>query len=140
MDQNRQGEFVPIYDTDEPRSACALIRSVLSALNPADSALPIFRRVGTGKKRGTYLRSTALGYHRVRELVRELMEKVGLDPDRFGLHSFRAGAASHANAQPNLPDRLKTRHGGWAPNSTAAIGYVHETLQNALMVPKALGI
>ena len=68
------------------------------------------------------------------------MVSVDVDPDRFGLHSFRAGAASHANSQPDLPDRLKTRHGGWAPNSTAAVGYVHETLQNALMVPKALGI
>ena len=50
MDQNRQGEFVPIYDTGEPRPACALIRSVLSALAPADSALHIFRKIGTGKR------------------------------------------------------------------------------------------
>ena len=129
-----------IYDTGEPRAACALIRSVLSALAPADSVLPTFRKVGTGKRRDTYLRSAALSYTRVRELVRELMVSVDMNPDRSGLHSVRPGAASRANSQPDLPDRLKTRHGGWAPNSTVAVGYVHETLQNALMVPKALGI
>ena len=39
MDQNREDEFVPVYDTGEPRSACALIRSVLCALTHAVSAL-----------------------------------------------------------------------------------------------------
>jgi integrase len=140
MDQFRQGEFVPIYDSGDSRSACALIRAVLAAVGSAGSHLPIFRKVGTGSKKGTYLRTQALSYGRVRELVRELMEAVGMDPDRFGLHSFRSGAASHANAQPNIPNRLKERHGGWAPGSTSAVGYVHETVANALMVPQALSL
>ena len=36
--------------------------------------------------------------------------------------------------------RLKERHGGWAPGSTAAVGYVHESVANALMVPQALSL
>ena len=140
MDQFRQGEFVPIHDTGDARSACALIRAVLAAIGPADCHLPIFRMVGTGSRAGTYLRTKALSYTRVRELVRALMESVGMDANRFGLHSFRSGAASHANAQPNIPARLKERHGGWAPGSTSAVGYVHETMSNALMVPQALGL
>ena len=140
MDQFRQGEFVPIHDTGDARSACALIRAVLAAIGPADCHLPIFRMVGTGSRAGTYLRTKALSYTRVRELVRALMESVGMDPNRFGLHSFRSGAASHANAQPNIPARLKERHGGWAPGSTSAVGYVHESMSNALMVPQALGL
>ena len=69
MDQFRQGEFVPIYDSGDSRSACALIRAVLAAVGSAGSHLPIFRKVGTGSKKGTYLRTQALSYGRVRELV-----------------------------------------------------------------------
>ena len=112
---------MPIYDSGDSRSACALIRAVLAAVGIAGNHLPIFRKIGTGSKRGTYLRTQALSYGRVMELVRELMKAVDMDPDRFGLHSFRSGAASYANAQPNIPNRLKERHGGWAPGSTSLL-------------------
>ena len=140
IDQFRQGEFVPIYDSGDSRSACALIRAVLAVVGTTGSHLPIFRKVGTGSKRGTSLMTQALSYRRVRELVRELMKAVGMDPDRFGLHSFRSGAASHANAQPNIPNMLKERHGGWDPGSTSAVGYVHEIVVTSLMVPQALSL
>ena len=84
MDQFRQGEFVPIHDTGDTRSACAFIRAVLTAIGPGDCHLPIFRKVGTGEKVGTYLRTQTLSYGRVRGLVRALMESVGMDPNRFG--------------------------------------------------------
>ena len=96
MDQYRQGEFVPIDDSDDSRSACALIRAVRAAVGTAGRHLPISRKVGIGSKRGTYLRTQALGYGRVRELVRKTMQDVGMDPDRFGLHSFRSAAASQS--------------------------------------------
>ena len=74
MNQHRQGEFVLIYDTGDSRSACALLCTDSCSFGccwyyTAGNHLPIFRKVGTGRKRGTYLRTQALGYGRVRELV-----------------------------------------------------------------------
>ena len=86
------------------------------------------------------MRPEPLSYSRVRELVRDLLEGIGLNPNDHGLHSFRSGAATHAANQPDISDRQCGKHGGWADGSTAQSGYVLDSAQQALVVPKALAI
>ena len=102
--------------------------------------LHIFRRIGNGKVRGRYMRDEALSYGRVRELVRELLVSIGLNPDDHGLHSFRSGAATHAANLPGITDRQWGKHGGWVDGSAAQTGYVLDSADNALAVPKALAL
>ena len=104
------------------------------------SELHIFRRIGNGKVRGRYLRDDALSYGRVRELVRDLFVSIGLNPDDHGLHSFRFGAATHAANLLGITDRQWGKHGGWVDGSSAPTGYVLDSADNALAVPKALAL
>ena len=141
-DQYREGQFVPIYDNGEDRGACAFLRAVLPVLRSGllKPDLHIFRRIGNGSVRGMYMRDEPLHYSRVRELVRELLVGIGLNPDDHGLHSFRSGAATHAANQSDISDRQWGKHGGWADGSTAQTGYVLDSASNALTVPKALAL
>ena len=141
-DQYREGQFVPIYDNGEARGVCTFLRSVLPALGSRilRPDLHIFRRIGNGKVRGMYMRDDALSYGRVRELVRELLVGIGLNPDDHGLHSFRAGAATHAANLPGITDKQWGKHGGWVDGSTAQTGYVLDSADNALAVPRALAL
>ena len=70
-----------------------------------NSDLHILRKIGNGSKKGVYMRDAPLSYSRVRELVRDLLESIGLNPDGHGLHSFRSGAATHAANQSGITDR-----------------------------------
>ena len=135
-------QFVPIYDNGEDRGACAFLRSVLPVLGSGflKPDLHIFRRIGHGKVRGRHMRDEALSYGRVRELMKELLVNIELNPDDHGLHSFRSGAATHAANQPGISDRQWGKHGGWVDGSAAQTGYVLDSADNALAVPMALAL
>lgn len=141
-DQYREGQFVPVYDNGDPRGASAFLRAVLPVLGlgTLSSDLTIFKRVGNGKKRGLYMRNESLSYSRVRELVKDTLEAIGLDPSVHGLHSFRAGAATHCANQPSIYVDQWGKHGGWVSGSSAQTGYVLDSAQNALAVPQALAL
>ena len=53
------------------------------------------------------------------------LKSLGYDPNRYGLHSFRAGGATAAANAPGLNDRLFKRHGRWKSES-AKDSYVKE--------------
>ena len=141
-DQYREGQFVPIYDNGEDRGACAFLRAVLPLLGSGNlnSDLHVLRKVGRGRKVGVYMRDDPLSYGRVRELVRELLLNIGLNPDDHGLHSFRSGAATHAANQSGITDRQWGKHGGWVDGSAAQSGYVLDSAEVALVVPMALAL
>ena len=77
---------------------------------------------------------------RVRELVRDLFVSIGLNPHDHGLHSSRSGAATHAANLPGITDRQWGEHGDWVDGSAAQTGYVLDSADNALVVPKALAL
>ena len=141
-DQYREGQFVPVYDNGEARGACAFLRAVLPVLGLGSLSddLTVLRRIGHGRKCGVYMRDQSLAYSRVRELVRILLEAIGLNPNAHGLHSFRAGAATHAANQAGISVEQWGKHGGWVNGSSAQIGYVLDSAQNALVVPQALAL
>jgi hypothetical protein len=164
-DTYREGAFVPILDTGDPSGVCALLRFQLGAiagLGEGQGFKSIFRRVNWGKVRGEYLRQEVMGYDLMLESVRKALSLLGEDPLDYGLHSFRSGAASHAEAgkdiplalgpqggdlvsaprlplsAPVMPSRLLEKHGGWCPNSRARLGYVDEAPEAAFLIPASL--
>ena len=90
-------------------------------------------------KLGARLRpSGGLSYTRVRELVLEMLAKIGLDRSRYGLHSLRSGGASAA-ANADIPDRWFKRHGRWR-SENAKDGYVKDSLVDRLSVTHNIGL
>ena len=103
-----------------------------------DSGRHFFRGI-VNTKNGEKLRAEkGLSYTRVREIVLEKLEAIGLEKQKFGLHSLRAGGASAA-ANGGIPDRWFKRHGRWR-SENAKDGYVKDSLEDRLAVTKGLGL
>ena len=99
----------------------------------------LLRRVSFLKSTQSYvLRSGKLSYTTCRDLFKEALRSVGVDPKKYGLHSLRSGGASAA-AAAGVPDRLFKKHGRWASDN-AKDGYVKETISNQLKVSLSLGL
>ena len=76
------------------------------------SDLFLFRAI-TESRHGEKLRSAGrITYSTLRELFRKKLIELGHPPDRYGLHSLRAGGATAA-ANAGVQDRLFKRHGRW---------------------------
>ena len=90
--------------------------------------------------RGIYRlrKSGSLSYTRLRELVLDKLESIGLDKRKFGVHSLRAGGATAA-ANAGVPDRRFKHHSRWK-SETAKEGYVKDDLAERLTVTKSIGI
>ena len=100
--------------------------------------LHLFRGI-TRTKNGVKLRKQGgLSYTRMRELLLEKLEKIGLNPKQYGLHSLRAGGATAA-ANARVPDRLFKRHGRWR-SENANDGYVKDSLTCRLSVTRGIGM
>ena len=83
-------------------------------------------------------KSCQLSYARSREMLLSALEGIGLDKNKFGLHSLRSGGATTA-AAAGIDDRLFKKHGRWKSDK-AKDGYVKESITNRLFVSKYLGI
>ena len=98
----------------------------------------LFRGI-TKTKNGESLRASgSLTYSRLRELLRTKLAQLGYDPDKFGIHSLRAGGATRA-ANAGIPDRLFKRHGR-CKSETAKDGYIEDSMENRLQVSNQLGL
>ena len=93
----------------------------------------LFRKIAHSNK-GAFLRSQKLSYSRALELVRLLLKDIGLDAQKYGLHSMRSGGASLAAAL-GVPDRLFMRQGGWKSVSSKN-RYIKESLPSLLSVSR----
>ena len=139
-DKFREGSVVPFVDSGEVKGVCNLLRVFLSLMPEGGDQLPLFRRIDRGKVRGQFFRPAGIGYSRMSELVKEALSQIGEDPDRYGLHSFRAGAATEVASKPGFDPRGLEKHGGWAPNSSSMPGYIEDTEDVALIVPNLLSL
>ena len=83
-------------------------------------------------------KSCQLSYTRSREIVLSALEGIGLDKNKFGLHSLRSGGATAATAA-GIDDRLFKKHGRWKSDK-AKDGYVKESITDRLLASKNLGI
>ena len=117
-----------------PPCPVQIVERFLRVANHSEGS-PLFRRV-LHTKRGVRLRKEAMSYSRAKELIKKELEKEGLDPTKFEIHSLRSGGASAAAAL-GVPDRLFQRHGGWR-SEKARNNYVKESLKSLLLVTKSI--
>jgi hypothetical protein len=138
-DQHREGSFVPFVDSKESKGACTLLRAYLALIPAGHDNVPIFRRLDYGKIVGWIWRPKSIGYTRMSECVKKALKSIGVDSTLFGLHSFRAGAATEIGGS-DIDSRLHERHGGWAAGSGAKDGYIEETTENLMRIPLHLSV
>ena len=138
-DQFRQGQEVLIARTNTPTCPVAMLERYMAAVDIAlASEVFLFRGICKTTGGEKLKASGPLSYTTVRELFRKKLVDLGHSPDRFGLHSLRAGGASAA-AQAGVLDRLFKQHGRWNSES-AKDGYVEDSKENRLSVSKNIGI
>ena len=137
-DQYRQGSEVVIARTGSDTCPVTMLEEYLrrGAID-LDSKLFLFRPIAGF--RGEKLRSSGrLTYTRLRELLKDKLEKLGYSAAEFGVHSLRAGGATAAAAS-GMPDRLFKKHGRWRSES-AKDGYIVDPLAQRLHVTRQLGL
>ena len=140
MSQHREGSFVPFMDSGEPKGVCALLRAYLAMIPVGNPGVSIFRHIDWGSSKGWIWRSRSVSYTRMRESVKGALERLGLDGNLYGLHSFRSGAATEVGKDGSIDSRLHDRHGGWAAGSGSKDGYIEESADNLLRIPVHLSI
>ena len=97
------------------------------------ASVPIFRRIGGVRLSGQHFRSVAVGRSTFDEGAKNALVAIGENPADYGLHSYKAGAASlvanatNAKGEQLVPTALQEKHGRWAPGSKARAGYVEDS-------------
>lgn len=138
----RHGNNVVISRLDSSYCPVKLLQSYLVlAKIENNSEFFIFRALSFLKKTNSFIlrsKNVKISYTRARELVKEALSQIGLNVNKFGLHSFRAGGATAA-AKYDIPDRLFKIHGRWK-SDLAKDGYVSDSLEKRLSVSKNLGL
>ena len=136
-DQLREGDRVLIAQALSKACAVSLLKKYL-LLSEArlDSDVFVFRALtNNNKTRPTNLQ---MSYTSVRDVMKRKFIEIGLDHNKFGIHSLRAGGATSA-ANRGIPDRLFKRHGRWSSDS-AKDSYVKDSVVNMLRVSQSLGL
>ena len=125
--------------TDTPLCPVAMLNVTCTWLIFLARRIEAFFRAIVNKKNSQKLReSNAISYTRVRDIILEKLSAIGLDPERFGLHSLCSGGASAA-ANAGVPERMFKRHGRWR-SENAKDGYVKDSLEERLLVSQKLGL
>ena len=112
----------------------------LAKLNFArDCDLFVFRSiVGKGRKAKLSPRNVPLSYSRSRELLKSYLKSFNLNPNSFGLHSFRIGGATAAARNGVSHSSIKA-HGRWKTDSAKDL-YVRRNSAEQMLVSKSLNL
>ena len=132
-DQFREGSWIYIAISKGSPCPVRLTKHFLKAGGHKGNEY-LFRRVSHTKS-GYTLRHHKLSYTRALELVRVQLKSIGLEPEKYGLHSMRSGGASLAAAL-GIPDRLIMRKGGWKSEEPKN-NYIKETRDTLLHISRA---
>ena len=101
----------------------------------------LFRSVTWRKTNGSYRlknKNKPISYSTTRHDMLDMLTKIGLDPNLYGLHSARSGGATSA-ANLGVRDRLFQRHGRWK-STQAKDSYVKDDINRLKSVSKSLGL
>ena len=107
-----------------------------------NSDLPLFRPLVFHRSDSSYtLRDGKMSYSSCREILRDSLKQLGLNPDDYGLHSLRSGGITSVvhNSCNSVSERLLKLHGRWKTDAAKDM-YVEESLNNRLRVTKFLGL
>jgi hypothetical protein len=107
-----------------------------------DSDEYIFRSLQASRRgtTATALASKRLSYTRLREIIKQTIFSIGLDPKQYSTHSLRSGGASFmANSQGNNPNlnRLLKLQGRWKSDTSKDM-HVKDSLESRLTLKKTL--
>lgn len=133
-DQFREGSWVFIARSEAAPCPVAVLERFLE-MGSHSVGSRLFRRIQT-TKRGQVLKEAPMSYSRASELVKKELQREGLDPSSYSLHSLRSGGASSAAAL-EIPDRLFQRQGGWK-SAQAKNNYIQESLDSLLLVTRKI--
>ena len=82
------------------------------------------------------LRRDPMSYSREAQLIKAELQKEGLDPALYRIHSLQAGGATAAAAL-GVPEHLFQRQGGWHSDE-ARNNYIEESLESLLLVTRTI--
>jgi len=142
-DVYREGNFVFISASRSKYCPVGVLQRYLD-LSGIDlcSSLPLFRPLVFHRSSSSYtLRSGKISYTTCRDILRDTLSQLGLNPSDYGLHSLRSGGITSVvrNSSNSIPERLLKIHGRWKSDSAKDM-YVEESLENRLQVTKYLGL
>ena len=144
-DQYRNGNQVFIAQTNGHLCPHALLLRYfsLASIHP-DSDEYILRSLQASRRgtTATAIASKRLSYTRLREIIKEAISSIGLDPKQYSAHSLRSGGVSFmANSQGNNPNlnRLLKLQGRWKSDTSKDM-YVKDSLESRLTLTKTLPI
>lgn len=134
-DQFHKGNFVYLSRMESAVCPVTIVERFL--LRCDISSGPLLRKVETrGSKE--FVSTQQLSYAAARKLVLEMLAATGLNSREYGLHSLRAGGASHA-ANLGISDRRIACHGGWKSYQSCN-RYIRDDRRTLLSVSKELCI
>ena len=130
-DVYREGNFVFISASRSKYCPVGVLQRYLD-LSGIDlcSSLPLFRPLVFHRSSSSYtLRSGKISYTTCRDILRDTLSQLGLNPNDYGLHSLRSGGITSAvrNSSNSIPERLLKIHGRWKSDSAKDM-YVEESL------------
>ena len=142
-DVYREGNYVYISATGTRYCPVGVLRKYMGVVGiDLDSNLPLFRPLVYYRGSGTYsLRNGKLSYTSCREILRDVLKKLGFSPEDYGLHSLRSGGITSVvrNSSNTVPERLLKLHGRWKTDAAKDM-YVEESLEKRLEVTRHLGL
>jgi len=142
-DVMRDGNIVPVARTDNSTCPVKRLERYLFKSKKKCSLIWIyFQACRFCKSRKEFiLKSNSkkpISYSSVRDIFKAKLSNLGLHAAKYGLHSFRSGAAS-TSANHHVSERLIQRHGRWR-GSTSKDGYVKDSLKDRLSVSRNLNL
>ena len=140
----REGNYVYISASGSQYCSVSVLRKYmnLAGIHDNNSDLPLFRPLVFHRSDSSYtLRDGKMSYSSCREILRDSLKQLGLNPDDYGLHSLRSGGITSVvhNSCNSVSERLLKLHGRWKTDAAKDM-YVEESLNNRLRVTKFLGL
>ena len=139
----REGNYVYISAPGSQYCPVSVLRKYMNLAGIHDNSdLPLFRPLVFHRSDSSYtLRDGKMSYSSCREILRDSLKQLGLNPDDYGLHSLRSGGITSVvhNSCNSVSERLLKLHGRWKTDAAKDM-YVEESLNNRLRVTKFLGL
>ena len=139
MDQLGKGDEVAIAQTGNITCPVAILETYMLRTGVAwNEERLLFRPIYKTGKTEKLRESGSISYSCLRDLFRKKLRELDYDPDKFGLHSLRAGSPTAA-ANDGVPDCLFKRHGHWKTDS-GKDGYIEDSVKQRLTVSQQIGL
>ena len=138
-DVYRDGSWVYLTKLESELCPIKLLNKYMKATNSKQHSDKFLFRAILKTQKCIKLRKAnkPISYSRIRDLLLEALQEIGLSSKHFGLHSLRSGGATAA-ANLGVKDRLFKKHGRWKSENIKD-SYVHENIQEKLLVTRNLG-